>query len=195
MRTLTWRNVPEKDFHLYARSFHEAAKRLAGTLDSNSVTTFDVCPVLSAYRKAVELSLKVIVLGEGRKFLPTKPDLMAIHKTRSVSWLAQFVRQIIIALKWEEIFKCEELGGLADFKAVIEEVNDIDPEFYTFRCPADPTASAAWNHATTVRAFIRRLDAVIDLLDNTADALASESDLRSGSNEWDDGIEFKPLVH
>src|SRR5215470_16366462 len=174
MRTLTWRNVPEQDFHLYARSYHEAAKRLASTLDSATATTFDVCPVLSAYRKAVELSLKVIVLGEGRNFLPTKPDLIAVHKTRSVSWLAQFVRQIITALKWEDIFNCEEIGSLAAFKAVIEEVNDIDPEFYTFRCPADPGSSAGADRATAARVFIRRLDAMIDLLDNTADALAAE---------------------
>ena len=78
MRTLTWRNVPEKDFSLYARSYHEAAKRLAGMLDASSATTFDACPVLSAYRKAVELTLKVIVLGEGRRFLPTKPNVIAV---------------------------------------------------------------------------------------------------------------------
>jgi hypothetical protein len=68
-------------------------------LDSTSLTALDLCPVLSAYRKAVELSLKVVVLGEGSNFLPTKPDSISVHKTRSVSWLAQFVCQIITTIE------------------------------------------------------------------------------------------------
>jgi hypothetical protein len=99
MKTLKWRNVPEQDIHVYARSYHAAAKRLAGMLDSTSLTALDLCPVLSAYRKAVELSLKVVVLGEGSNFLPTKPDSISVHKTRSVSWLAQFVCQIITTIE------------------------------------------------------------------------------------------------
>jgi hypothetical protein len=45
-----------------------------------------------------------------------------------------------------------------------------------------------------VRSFVRRLDAVLDLLDVTADALAAEWDLRSGK-EWGGDNEFKPTVH
>jgi hypothetical protein len=196
MKTLHWRNVPEPDFYLYARSFHGAAKRLAGMLDSAPLTALDICPVLSAYRKAVELSLKVIVLGEGGNFLPTKPDPISVHKTRSVSWLAQFVCQIITTLNWEEEFRCEGVASLADFKAVIEDVNTIEPDFHAFRFPAGPVGpdTPAGELTTTVRDFVRRLDAVLDLLDGTADALAAEWDLRSGKNELDGGTEFKTTV-
>jgi len=197
MKTLKWRNVPEQDFYLYARSFHAAAKRLAGILDSTSLTALDVCPVLSAYRKAVEVSLKVLVLGEGGTFLPTEPDPISVHKTTSVSWLAQFVCQIITTLNCEGEFRCDGVENLADFKAVIEHVNAIDPDFHAFRCPSaavepdDETGDVI----TAVRQFVRRLDALLDLLDGTADALAAEWDLRSGKDEWDGDNEFKPTVH
>src|ERR1035441_8792546 len=90
----------ERDLWLHARSFHNAAKTLAGALelDSGQVTDFDVSPVVFMYRHAVELHLKAIVLGEGGKFLATKPDALSVHKTHSVSWLVQFVVQIITAL-------------------------------------------------------------------------------------------------
>ena len=197
MKNLNWRNLSEKEFHLHARSFHAAAKRLAATLDSTPLTAPDLCPVLSAYRKAVELSLKVVVLGDGGNFLPTKPDSISVHKTRSVSWLAQFVCQIITALPWEGEFRCEGVENLADFKSVIEDVNAIDPEFHAFRCPVagGETDADTGDVITTVRQFVRRLDAVLDLLDGTADALAAEWDLGSGKNERDGDNEFKPTVH
>jgi hypothetical protein len=197
MKNLNWRNVPEPDFYRYAQSFHAAAKRLAGMLDSAPVTALDLCPVLSPYRKAVELSLKVVVLGEGSNFLPTKPDPISVHKIRSVSWLAQFVCQIITTLNWEEEFRCEGVESLADFKSVIEDLNAVDADFHAFRCPADPVTPDAVSGDLTsaVREFVHRLDAVLDLLDGTADALAAEWDLRSGKNDWDGGTEFKPTVH
>jgi hypothetical protein len=144
----------------------------------------------------VELSLKVVVLGEGGNFLPTRPDPISVHKTRSVSWLAQFVCHMITALDWEEEFRCEGVASLADFKVVIEDVNAIDPDFHAFRCPADPAPDAVSGELTaTVREFVHRLDDVLDLLDGTADALAAEWDLRSGKNDWNGGAEFNPTVH
>ena len=90
--------------------------------------------MLSAYRHAIELHLKVIVLGDGGNFLTIKPDELSVHKTRSLSWLAQFVVQIVTNLKWEEEFKTGGIENLADFKAVIEEANGINAPFQAFRC-------------------------------------------------------------
>jgi hypothetical protein len=104
---LNWRKVPERDLWLYARSFHKAAKKLAGALelDAGPATYFDACPVVFMYRHAVELHLKAVVLGDGGNFLATKPDALSVHKTHSVSWLVQFVCQIITALNWEKEFR------------------------------------------------------------------------------------------
>ena len=104
------------DLFLYARSFHKAAKTLAEALgpDSGRFTERDISPVVFLHRHALELHLKSLVLGDGGGFLATNPDELSIRKTHSVSWLAQFVRQIITAVKWEKEFRCEGIASLAE---------------------------------------------------------------------------------
>jgi hypothetical protein len=58
--------------------------------------------------------LKVIVLGDGGKFLETKVDKRSVHKTKSLSWLAQFVVQIITTVSRS---RTEGIENLADFRA------------------------------------------------------------------------------
>src|ERR1035437_26426 len=169
-------NVPEQDLWLYARSFHTAAKTLAGALelDSGPSSEFDASPVVFMYRPAVEVLLKALVLGDGGNFLATRPDALSVHKTHSVSWLAQFVCQTITAVKWEKEFRCEGIETLADFKAVVDGLTAVDPGSYVFRLPV----SAEWQDSApsraklTIREFARRMDALLELLDSTADALA-----------------------
>jgi hypothetical protein len=183
--TMNRHNIPVTDLFLYARSFHTAAKKLAGALehDSGPFTDFNACPAVFMYRHAVELHMKALVLGDGGNFLATKPDDLSVHKTHSVSWLAQFVSQIITAVNWEKEFKCEGIENLADFKAVIEELNAVDPGSYLFRLPVSAKGqdSAPGRLKLTIRDFTRRMDAILELLDSTADALAAEWDMRSGA--------------
>lgn len=129
-----WRNVPPQDLFLYAQSFHKAAKKLAEAYESDPgpFTDLAACPVVFMYRHALELHLKSIVLGEGGNFLATKPDPLSIYKTHSVAWLAQFVAQIVTALKWEPEFRCLGIENLEDFKTVVESVNSVDPSSYAF---------------------------------------------------------------
>src|ERR1035437_9785361 len=194
-------NVPAKDLFLYARSFHKAAKAVAGALqlDASPFADSDVSPVVFMYRHAIELHLKAIVLGDGGNFLATKPDALSVHKTHSVSWLAQFVCQIVTAADLEGAFKCAGVESLADFKAVIEELNAVDPGSYVFRLPvsAEGLDSAPGHIKLTMRDFARRMDALLELLDSTADALAAEWDLRSASDveeEWPGGDDFEPTI-
>ena len=168
---MNWRNLPDDDYFLFARSYHTAARKLVSALgtEPGSLLDLDLCPVISMYRHAVELHLKVLILGDGGNFLETKPDELSIHKTRSLSWLAQFVVRIVSAVGWEEQFRCEGIDDLADFKAVIDEVNAIDPSFHTFRAPA----------YLDIQTFTKKLDALLDMLSSTADALAAAWDVRS----------------
>jgi hypothetical protein len=199
---LNWRNVPKRDLWLYARSFHTAAKKLAGALelDSGTFTDFNACPVVFMYRHAIELHLKALVLGEGGNFLETKPDTLSVHKTHSVPWLAQFVCQIITALKWEMEFRCDGIENLVDFKAVIEELSTVDPGSYVFRLPvrAEGQNSASGRVNLTIREFGRKMDALLELLDSTADALAAEWDMRSEAAALDTelgcGNDFDPTI-
>lgn len=92
---LNWRNVLDRDLWLHARSFHKAAKALAGALepDANPRTEFDVSPVVFMYRHAVELHLRAMVLGEGGNFLATKPDALSVHKpTPCPGWRSSLSR-------------------------------------------------------------------------------------------------------
>ena len=179
---MNWHNVPVEDFFLYARSFHTAAKKLAGALelDSGPFTDLADCPVVFMYRHTIELHLKALVLGEGGNFLPTKPDPISISKTHSLSWLAQFVCQIVTVLTWEKDFKCEGVENLADFKAIIEDVNSVDPGPHAFRYPANAEGqeSGPGLPAFSVREFARRMDALVELLASTTDALAATWDSR-----------------
>jgi hypothetical protein len=174
------RNVPPQDLFLYARSFHTAAKKLAEAPKFDSGPFSDLaacCPVVFLYRHALELHLKAMALGEGGNFLATKPDPLSIYKTHSVTWLGQFVCQIVTALKWEKEFRCAGIDNLEDFKAVVEGLNAVDPGQYVFRIPGQTEAKGAFD----VRGFPTMMDALLELLDSTADALAAEWDQRSGT--------------
>jgi hypothetical protein len=128
-RILDWHKVPEEEFYSYARALHATAQEMAAAMEANpgASAKYAACPVLFMYRHALELTLKALVLGDGINFLATKPDTLSVYKTHSVSWLAQFVCQIVTALKWENEFKCEGMDTLADFKATIEDINSVDP--------------------------------------------------------------------
>jgi len=198
-RTLNQRNVHDQDLWLHARSFHTAAKKLAEALESDSgpFIEFAACPVVFMYRHALELHLKAIVLGEGGNFLVTKPDRLSIQKTHSVSWLAQFVVQIVTVLQWEKEFKCEGIENLDGFKAAVQEVNSVDPGSYSVHLPVTTEAqdSAQGQAKSTIRNFAHRMDALLELLNATADALAAEWDMRSEvyEAEWQGG-DIKPTI-
>jgi len=185
--------VPTRDLFLHARSFHLAAKTLAASYrpDADVLGDFDACPVVFLYRHALELHLKAIVLGEGGNFLAMKPERISVLKSHAVSWLAQIVCRIVTALKWEPEFRCEGIEGLADFKAVVEEINSVDPGSDSFRCPIDPQANYG------IPEFGKKMDALIDLLASTGDALAAEWDLRSalkGTDVGSNGCGFGPTI-
>jgi len=177
--------VAPDDLFFHARAFHQVSKALAASFQPvPSLCPGDnVSPVLFMYRHSIELYLKAIALGGGGNFLPDKPDPISIGKTHSLPWLTQFVCQIISALKWEDQFRCDGVRSLADFKAVVASLNLTDPGSYLYRLPVDPES------ATSIREFINKLDAVLDLLASIGDALEAESDLRRDGIEaaWDRG--------
>ena len=95
-------------------------------------------------------------------------------------------------LNWEAEFTCEGVQGFADLKAIMEDVNSADPGSYVFRLPAVIEAEGPKG----VRGFARQMDALLDLLDSTADALAAEWDLRMDEMEVDveKGGGFGPTI-
>src|SRR5258707_907824 len=123
-----WHNGGDIEIGFYARSLHKAAKTLIATLDMqpNPKTAWDACPVVLLYRQSVELHLKALV-DEGSNFLKERADPLSLAKTHSLRWLAQIVGQIIKKVGWENEFKCEGVSSLADFSALVNELEALDP--------------------------------------------------------------------
>jgi len=196
-----WHNGGDIEIGFYAQSLHKAAKKLIATLDltPNPKTTWDAAPVVLLYRQAVELQLKSLV-GEGTNFLKSPTDHITLAKTHSLRWLAQIVCQIIKAVKWEKEFRCEGVSSLADFSALVDELEALDPVIVAMR-PGNrrPDFSVPQQlQPPNVVRFAKRLDALLDLLAATADGLAAEWDLQqagiSTEADLDAGDDLGPTI-
>ncbi len=196
----SWHNGGDIEIGLYARSLQKAAKTLIATLNlkPNSKTAWDACPAILLYRQSVELHLKALV-GEGSNFLPSPTDPITLYKTHSLRWLAQIVCQIIKAVRWENEFKCEGIATLADFSAVVNEVEALDPvsiAVHSRNRPRDGSVPLQLQPPNVVQ-FAKRLDCLLDLLDPTADALAATWDMREETTVGEDdpnGGGFEPMI-
>ena len=196
----SWHNGGDIEIVFYARSLRKAAKRLIETLDvdPNLQTAWDACPVVLLYRQAVELHLKSLV-GEGSNFLAEPTDHITLYKTHSLRWLAQIVCQIIKTVKWENEFKCEGVSSLADFSALVNELEALDPVAVVVQSkhrgrPGDVPSSL---QKSKVLQLVPKLDALLDMLAATADGLAAwDLQLEGISSEadLDDGGDFKPTI-
>jgi len=190
-----WHNGGDIEIGFYARSLHKAAKNLIASLDlrPNPQNAWDACPIIPLYRQSVELHMKALV-DEGGNFLKERTDSISLEKTHSLRWLAQIVGQIIKAVKWEGEFKCAGVSSLADFSALVNELETLDPVAFFVRAAnrrADSWVSDQLLPPNVVQ-FAKKLDALIDLLDATADALAAKWDQVSGEENARD--DFKPTI-
>ena len=190
----SWTNGGDIEIMMYARSLHRTAMKLVATLDlePNPRTAWDACPVILLYREATELQLKAVVDQGG--FLKEPTDPLSLAKTHSLRWLAQIVCQIIKAVKWEHEFKCEGIANLADFSALLNELEELDPVWVLVRPGNRRPDGWVPNQLLPpiVVQFSKKLDALIDLLDATADALAAKSDQVSGEFQAED--DFNPTI-
>jgi hypothetical protein len=177
-----WHNGGDIEIMMYARSLHRTAMKLVDDLDlqPNSKTAWDACPIVLLYRHSVELYLKALI-DEGGDFLKERTDSISLAKTRSLRWLAQIVGHVIKAVKWENEFKCQGVSNLADFSALVTELEELDPVAVAVR-PGNRRPDG-WVPdpllPPNVVQLAKKLDGLIDLLDATADALAAKSEKAS----------------
>jgi len=194
----SWHNGGDIEIDLYARSLHKAAKTLIETLDLEPKTkaAWDACPVILLYRQSLELHLKSLVC-EGGNFLGSPTDPITLYKTHSLRWLAQIVCQIIKAVGWQGEFKCEGVASLADFSVLVNELEALDP----VACAVQPGSRRSDGcvpdqlQPLNVVRFARKLDALLDLLEVTADALAATWDQRAAETELRTRGTIKPTIH
>ncbi len=168
----SWTNGGDIEIMMYARSLHRTAVKLVASLDlqPNPKAAWDACPVVLLYREATELYLKALV-GEGSSFLKSPTDPISLYTTHSLRWLAQIVCQIIKVVRWENEFKCEGVVSLADFSALVSQLEALDPvALAVFPGNRRPDC---WVPDQLLPPNVvqigKKLDALIDLLDSTAD--------------------------
>ncbi len=185
-----WHNGADIEIHLYARSLQKAAKSLVQTLEPEQSpgTAWDVCPIIWLYRQALELHLKALV-GEGSNFLKSKTDPISLYRTHSLRWLAQIVCQVIKVVGWESDFVCEGVSSLTEFSALVNEIESLDAVSCAVHFASGRDHGSAEQTFQKISAvqFARKLDALLELLDVTADALAATWDQRaeaSGRNDF-----------
>jgi hypothetical protein len=194
----SWHNGADVEIHRYARSLQKAAKTLTEKLelDGNPGTDWDVGPILLLYRQALELHMKAVV-GEGGNFLASPTDHLTLYKTHSLRWLAQIVCQIIKKVGWEGEFKCEGVASLAEFSALVNQLEDVEP----VSCAVHSTDRDRLGGVPSqlqkpkIAELLPKLDALVDLLAATADGLAAEWDLRAEGMEFRGEDDFKPTIH
>lgn len=171
-----WHTGGAMEMRSYAQSLQKAAKILIATLDAetSSQTTWDACPIVFLYKQAVELHLKALV-SEGGNFLKERTDSITLRKTHSLRWLTQIACRIIRTVQWEDEFQCEGVASLAEFSALIDELESLDPVALAaqpWKRSRDGTPPQALQPANVVR-IAKKLDALLELSDVTADALAA----------------------
>jgi hypothetical protein len=196
----SWHNGGDIEIHFYARSLQKAAKALVEKRDrENDRTDWDACPIILLYRQTLELHLKALV-DEGSNFLKERTDPLTLYKTHSLRWLAQIVCQIIKAVKWENEFKCEGVASLADFSALVYELEALDPVSCAVQSRnrrPDGWVPPQLQPPNVVR-VAKKLDGLLDLLDMTADALAAKWDQQaevSSEEKFQGGVKIKPTIH
>jgi hypothetical protein len=198
-----WHNGPGADFYVFAGAFHTAAKTLVANLDldRNARTVWDACPIIFLYRRAFELYLKAIVLGDETSVLKSKHDPVSIYRTHSLRRLAKTVCGIVKELGWEQGFTGDGVANLSDFIAIISEIDNVDLESYALRYPANLGKQGVVEHDNlnfSLRDFAKQMDAVLDLLDLTADAMAATRDRQNEVVNLDanrnDGDGFEPTI-
>jgi hypothetical protein len=162
----SWHNGGDIEILQYARSLQAAAKTLVLKLglERTAKTAWDVCPVVVLYRQALEIHPKMLV-GEGSRFLASPTDPIFISTTHSLVWLAQIVCQIIKAVGWEGEFKCNGVSSLAEFSALIDEVETFDPVIRAIHSSKDPNSVSQYYRNFGVVKFVAKLDGPVESVD------------------------------
>jgi len=140
------------------------------------------------------------LVGEGSNFLKSKTDPISLYSTHSLRWLAQIVCQVIKTVGWERDFACEGVSNLTDFNSLVNEVESLEPVSCAvhFANTRDHNSVALTFQKINAVEFAKKLGALLELLEVTADALAATWDRRAEEAVEGDlggGNDFGPTIH
>jgi hypothetical protein len=112
---------------------------------------------------------------------------------RPTAWLSQGLPK---AVKWENEFKCEGVSSLADFSALVSELEALDPVTVAVR-PGNRRPDGWMPNQLlppNVLQIAKRLDGLLDLLDATADGLTAAWDQVSREDTFEAGENIRPTI-
>lgn len=176
-----------QEFYLHGRAFHAAGRHLSahfGELPRPVGTS--ARPILFLYRHATELYLKSLVLA-GAKLLQfygiprmTREQLFKCHR---VAPLISEVEKIFRAVGWDQAVGKGGLPTLKEMRAVLREIDRIDPNAASFRYPVNKKGSDSVppDFGVDLIHFCSQLD---PLLDSVAEAT------RGLEDTWDNMVEY-----
>jgi hypothetical protein len=175
---LNWHGNPEKEFHMYALAFKEAARSLARRKRIDGFFDFHAFPILFLYRQALELYFKAILLGDGAEILrnagkpcPTRTEILGAN--HSLEKLLPNIRLVFQTVGWENDWKIKGLNGFDDFEKIVQEFSKFDPLSQASRYPIkkDGTAWIPGHFTFNLKEASRTLNKVLGILDGAITAL------------------------
>ena len=183
---LNWHGVPQKEFSMYARAFHEAGRQLVNEKDKRYFRDFDACPIVFLYRHALELYLKAILLGDGRNILllagkPCPKSEEVLKGNHSLERMLPTIRLVFEEVGWDQELGVDGAPILDNLENLIKELSQIDPASYAFRYPIkkDGSPSVPDHFIFSVVEFAKGLDYVLKMLDGVICGLHEEWNARA----------------
>lgn len=179
---INFHDNPIDELAPFARGYHEAGKRLSRILsDSPGYRDFDGYPILFLYRHAFELYLKAVIYRGAQllHLLDTgSVDTTRIFVVHRLSRLLPAVKTVFEGVGWTWETGLAGINNFDDFEMLVRQIEDLDPDSYSFRYPTNKKGKATLKHHTVVNpiAFGLIMDPILDLLDGAVLGLHEEFD-------------------
>jgi hypothetical protein len=174
---LNFRQNPPSELGVYAHSFHRAGRILARSLARRAgYHDTDACPIVMAYRQALELYLKGLI-ASGRRLLeaeggslPIKEELLGQHR---LSPLVPALQSVFKAAGWQWHTDVPNCRSAAEFRAYLRDLEAVDPLSFSFRYPTDKSGKSTLAHhfGFNVLSFAETLDPIFGLFDGAMTGL------------------------
>jgi hypothetical protein len=177
-------NEPTGEFAYYGSGFLEATRTLARSFAKRrGKRQIDILTVLFLYRHSIELLAKAVILS-GNQLMQQRGsgqderEVFASFR-RSQHRLLPLLDAITVVFEsagWEWHWPKPAIASFNDTRRVIEELDALDPDSFSFRYPTNIRGERAISpgHMIGQRTIVRVLDELAESLDTAAFGLDAE---------------------
>jgi hypothetical protein len=177
---LNFFGAPDREFGVYARAYHDAARKLA----DKRLRSLDVLPIVYLYRQALELYMKAIIL-EGNRVVHLKgfgrPDdevWKLLDARHQLTKLLPPVIEVFKHLGWEWWWNDPAIDSFGSLEQTLRSIEEIDRHSFAFRYPTNKKGLGSVRECFefSPSAFVSAIDPVAEAFDTVVIALDSEYD-------------------